>query len=191
MRKLILEEWLSLDGYTADSNGGLEFFTSPDLNRQSDKDHVQFMESIDAILLGRKTYELFVDYWPQATSDKEPIADLLNSTPKFVFSNSLDKASWGKWPDATIIKGDAVTAIKKLKEEPGKDMVMWGSISVAQELMNNQLIDEYHFRVCPTGIGSGRPFFPEGKSAVNFKLVETVAYDSGMILLKYLPLTNS
>lgn len=187
MRKLILEEWLSLDGFVADSNGGLDFFTSPELNHQSDKDQAIFMDSIDTILLGRKTYELFIDYWPAATSDKEPIADKLNSCRKIVFSGSLQKAPWGKWPEATAINQDPISAVRKLKEEEGKDIVMWGSISIAQELMENDLIDEYNFRICPSGIGSGRPFFPEGKAPVNFKLTEVVHYDSGMIFLKYLP----
>src|SRR5258705_13768016 len=138
MRKLILEEWVSLDGYVADKNGQLDFFTNltPEENKYSDSDQLKFLETIDTILLGRKTYELFVDFWPGATIDKEAIADKLNETKKIVFSNTITNAPWGKWKDAEIINGVANSAIKKLKTLPGKDMVMWGSISLAQSLMN-------------------------------------------------------
>src|ERR1700712_2559230 len=84
MRKLILEEWVSLDGYVSDKNGQLDFFTSltPEQNKYSDQDQLKFLETVDTILLGRKTYELFVDFWPTATVDKEVIADKLNETSK-------------------------------------------------------------------------------------------------------------
>ncbi len=129
MRKLILEEWISLDGYIADKNGQLDFFTNitPEQNSYSDNDQLKFMEEIDTILLGRKTYELFADFWPDATTDQEVIADKLNSTKKIVFSNTLTYAPWGKWPDVAIINGEATDAIRELKELPGKNMVMWAA----------------------------------------------------------------
>src|ERR1700740_470485 len=126
MRKLILEEWLSLDGYAEDKNGKLDFFPVTEANKYSDRDQLVFMEGIDTILLGRKTYELFVDFWPTATTDVEVIADKLNSTRKIVFSNTLEKAPWGRWPDAEVMRGDAVENIKRLKQAGGKDIVMWG-----------------------------------------------------------------
>src|SRR5678809_1029815 len=81
MRKLILEEWISMDGYIEDNNGKLDFFTNvtPEENKYSDQDQLKFLEEVDTILLGRKTYELFVEFWPDATTDKEVIADKLNS----------------------------------------------------------------------------------------------------------------
>jgi dihydrofolate reductase len=87
MRKLIIQEWMSLDGYVADKNGNLDFFTNISIeeNKYSDKDQLQFMEEIDTILLGRKTYELFVDFWPEATTDMEVIAEKLNSTISWFF----------------------------------------------------------------------------------------------------------
>src|SRR5215216_1906398 len=142
MRKLILEEWMSLDGYVTDKNGQLDFFTNltPEQNKYSDSDQLKFLKTIDTILLGRKTYELFVDFWPSATTDKEVIADKLNETKKIVFSNTITNAPWGQWAEAEIISGDAVEAIRKLKLLPGKDMVIWGSISLAQSLMKENLI---------------------------------------------------
>ena len=100
MRKIILEEWLSLDGYANDKNGQLDFFPSSDQNRYSDEDQLKFLESVDTMLLGRVTYQLFVDFWPTASTDKEVIADKLNSLDKIICSNTLQEARWGKWPAA-------------------------------------------------------------------------------------------
>jgi dihydrofolate reductase len=185
MRKIILEEWVSLDGYAADKNGQLDFFPSTEANKYSDEDQLKFLEQIDTILLGRKTYELFVDFWPQATIDTEIIADKLNSLQKIVFSNSLKSAPWGSWPAAEIISGDAVAGIKALKAKEGKDMVLWGSISLAQSLIRENLIDEYHLQICPTFIGGGRSLFPDMEAYTNLKLVESKQYDTGVVFLKY------
>src|SRR5688572_9874561 len=110
MRKLILEEWISLDGHATDKEGGLDFFTqlSPEQNTHSDQQQLKFLKTVDTILLGRKTYELFVEFWPTATTEAELIADKLNELNKIVFSNTLKTAPWGKWPAAEIVNGDAV-----------------------------------------------------------------------------------
>jgi dihydrofolate reductase len=187
MRKLILEEWVSLDGYAADKNGALNFFPATEANKYSDLDQLKFMDSIDTILLGRITYDLFADFWPAATTDTEIIADKLNSTQKIVFSNTLKKAPWGKWPDAQIISGDAIAEVKKLKEKEGKNIVLWGSISLAQSLIKENLIDEYHLQICPTIIGDGRPLFPNVDSYKSFKLVNFKKYDTGVMFLHYEP----
>jgi len=187
MRKLILEEWMSLDGHVTDKQGQLDFFThlTPAQNTYSDADQLKFMETIDTILLGRVTYELFVDFWPTATTDKEVIADKLNETKKMVFSDTLRKASWGQWPEAEIIRGDAAAAIKKLKSLPGKDMVIWGSISLAQSLMQEDLIDEYHIQLCPVVTGGGRRLFSEQTDLRKFSLAETRQYNTGTVFLNY------
>jgi dihydrofolate reductase len=189
MRKLILEEWMSLDGYVTDKNGQLDFFTNltPEQNKYSDADQLKFLETIDTILLGRKTYELFVDFWPGATTDKEVIADKLNATNKTIFSNTITKAPWGKWPEAEVIAGEALAAIKKLKSLPGKDMVIWGSISLAQSLIRENLIDEYHIQLCPVLTGGGRNLFPEPMGFEKLKLLELRQYNTGTVFLNYGP----
>jgi dihydrofolate reductase len=187
MRKLIIEEWLSLDGYAADKNGKLDFFPSTEENKYSDEDQLKFLDTIDTILLGRVTYDLFVDFWPTATTDKEIIADKLNSLPKIVFSNTLTKAPWGKWSDAEVIAGDAVKEIRTLKEKEGKNMVLWGSISLAQALIKAGLADEYHLQICPTMTGGGRAFFPSVDEYKKLELINTKKYDTGVINLQYKP----
>ncbi len=178
---------MSLDGYVADKNGSLDFFTSltPEQNKYSDQDQLKFLAGIDTILLGRKTYELFVDFWPTATTDKEVIADKLNETDKIVFSNTLTKAPWGKWKDATVISGEAAKAIKQLKAFPGKNMVLWGSISLAQALMKENLVDEYHIQLCPVLTGGGRSLFEQLPDMAKLELLETKPYNTGNIFLNY------
>ena len=187
MRKLILEEWVSLDGYCTDKNGQLDFFTNltPEQNTYSDADQLKFLDTIDAILLGRKTYDLFVEFWPEATTDKEVISDKLNEIPKIIFSNSITRAPWGKWKQAEVIHGEAAESIRKLKLLPGKDMVMWGSISLAQSLMNENIIDEYHIQLCPVVTGGGRSLFTQQMNFTKLNLLEVKKYNTGTVFLSY------
>ena len=184
MRKLIFQQWLSMDSYAADANGSVSFIESTTLNKYSDLDQLAWLDTIDTILLGAVTYKLFVDFWPTATNDQEIIADKLNSIPKVIFSHTLKEAPWGKWPAAKLISTDAVQAVRELKAMNGKDMVLWGSISLSQDLMKANLIDEYHFRICPLVLGSGRQMF-ENTGPLNFELYDSKRYESGLMLLHY------
>ncbi len=160
MRKLILEEWVSLDGFAEDQDGRLDFFPSTEENKYADEKELEFLETVDTVILGRKTYELFVDFWPNASVDTEIIADKLNSLQKVVFSGKLKEAPWGKWQPAIVNSGDAIAEIKKLKSEPGKDLVLWGSISLAQACINANLIDEYRL-ICVLFLwAEGSDLFP-------------------------------
>lgn len=187
MRKLILEEWLSLDGHVTDQNGGLDFFTAltPEQNKHSDRDQLKFLETVDTILLGRKTYELFVAFWPTATTAQEVIADRLNAIPKVVLSNTLTAAPWGQWAPAEIVRGDAKEAVARLKARSGKNIVLWGSISLAQSLLPARLIDEVHLQVCPVITGGGRRLFPEPWPPMDLQLQETRPYPTGTAFLSY------
>ena len=128
---------------------------------------------------------MFVEFWPTATTDKEVIADKLNELNKIVFSNTITKAPWGKWPEAEIISSEATNAIKKLKSLPGKNMVMWGSISLAQSLMKENLIDEYHVQLCPVITGGGRNLFPRQINSTQLNLLEFRQYNTGTVFLNY------
>lgn len=186
MRRLILEEWLSLDGFAADRNGTLDFYPGNGTDELS-RDQLRFLDSVDTILLGRRTYELFADFWPTATTDTEVIADRLNALPKLVFSNTLSEAPWGTWPPARVVRGDAVAEIERLKAQDGKNMVLWGSLSLAQDLIAADLIDEYHLQICPTLVGGGRPLFPDLRSYAKLKRVNVRTYDAGVVALHYEP----
>ena len=185
MRKLIVEEWISLDGFAEDKVGTLDYFPSSEENRYADERQLKFLDTVDTILLGRKTYELFVAYWPTASTSKEIIADKLNEIPKVVLSNTLKKAPWGSWPEAQVISGDAPEAVRKLKSENKKDIILWGSLSLTQALMKADLVDELRIQLCPTIVGGGRSFFPPVDSYEQWKLIEQKSLPTGIIYMHY------
>jgi dihydrofolate reductase len=187
MRRVILQEWLSLDGFAVDGEGKLDFFPQTTTDNRWEQDQLKFLDDVDTVLLGRKTYELFVDFWPNTTTDTEIIADRLNELPKLVFSNTLTDAPWGNWPPGEVLRGDAVSEIRRLKAEAGKHMVLWGSLSLAQDLIVADLIDEYHILLCPTLAGGGRPLFPSLESYTRLKLVTAQTYEPGVVFLHYEP----
>jgi dihydrofolate reductase len=110
----------------------------------------------------------------------------LNELPKLVFSNTLTATPWGRWNNAQLANGELIKAIQKLKSMPGKNIVLWGSISVAQQLMMNNLIDEYHLQVCPVLNGGGKKLF-ESEFAANLNLLEVRKYNTGTVFLSYAP----
>ena len=129
---------------------------------------------------------LFLYYMSPQVEEKMNLHTHYNETRKIVFSNSITSAPWGKWPEAEIMQGEAVKAIKALKLLPGKDLVMWGSISLAQALVKENLVDEYHIQLCPVLTGGGRKLFPELLTFNRMKLVDVKKYETGNVLLKYL-----
>lgn len=186
MRKLIMQQWISLDGYVSGPDGELNFFS--DLNEEgnkfSDLEQLKFIEGrLDTMILGRKTYELFVEYWPTPQSKVEVISDALNSMKKVVISKSLKHAPWGEWPAAEVMS-DPVEDIKKLRSLPGKDIVVWGSISICEKLMKADLFDEYHLQVCPIILGEGRLLFSNQKPK-NLKLKKERKYETGVVFLEF------
>jgi dihydrofolate reductase len=107
----------------------------------------------------------------------------LNTLPKLVFSNTLSEAPWGTWHPARIVRGDAVSEIRRLKEKDGKHMVLWGSLSLAQDLIAADLIDEYHLQICPTIVGAGRRLFPGLSGYERLKRANVRTYDTGVVFL--------
>jgi dihydrofolate reductase len=187
MRNVILQEFVSVDGLAAGPNDSVDFVPASTQGDQSFGQHqLRFMDSIDAILLGRVTYAMFAGHWPNVTSgDDKPFADKLNAIPKIVFSRSLGRAPWGSWDDARIVKTSAAKEVAKLKQESGKDMVIWGSISLAQSLANEGLIDEYQLVVCPVVLGSGKPLFRGKVDTFGMRLLKAKSFDRGAVLLAY------
>lgn len=142
------------------------------------------METIDTILLSRKTYELFVEFWPDATTAQEIIASKLNEIPKIVFSKTLSATPWGKWNNAQLADGELTQTIQQLKAMPGKGMVLWGSISIVQQLMEKNLVDEYHLQVCPVLNAGGRKLFTDVLHT-DLNLLEARHYNTGTVFLSY------
>ena len=187
MRKLILQEFVTLDALAAGPNDNVDFVPASTRGDQSfGREQLAMFDSIDTIVLGRVTYQMFAGYWPSVTEGEDArFADKLNRTPKIVFSRSLQKAPWGKFEEARIVKSDAAEEVKKLKQQPGKDLILWGSISLAQSLLNKGLIDEYRMVVCPIVLGKGRPLFGDKVASLDLKLIEVEPMDLGTVALKY------
>jgi dihydrofolate reductase len=130
----------------------------------------------DGFLLGRKTYDIFAGYWPKITDPDDAIATALNSRPKYVVSRSLERVTWN---NSSLIKGDVVAELRKLRQQPGRTLQTWGSTELLQTLMQNDLIDEYRLFVFPVVLGSGKRLFGSGTIPLALKPVQTVTTDKG------------
>ena len=186
MKSVILQEFVSVDGLGAGPNDGVDYIpASTQGDQRFGQRQMKFLDSIDTILLGRVTYEMFAAHWPNVTTgDDKPFADKLNAIPKVVVSKTLTRAPWGKWGDAKIVK-DAAKEVATLRNGSGKGIVLWGSLSLAQSLMRQGLVDEYQLIVCPIVLGNGRPLFPAKTPSLGLQLVETQSFDRGTVLLTY------
>jgi len=187
MRKLIAQQWLSLDGFAADSKGTTAFFEFPEYNTGWEQDQLELIKDIDTILLGANTYKMFLDYWPDVDPDKDAVGPALNSTPKIVFSKTLKEAPWGNWDQATVVAEDAVNYVKQLKEQPGKDIILWGSLTVCRALAAQDLFDEYHITLAPAFVGKGMRFLPDDKQWLDMELIKSKTYTTGVLSLVYRP----
>jgi dihydrofolate reductase len=178
MRDLIVTENITLDGvieatgeWFAADGGGEDFVA---VNRAH-------MAAADAVLLGRVTYEQFAGYWPAQTDDTTGVSDYLNRTRKYVVSATLEKAEWAH---TTILRGPLAEEVAALKRQPGKDIVVAGSVTLAQALVREGLVDEYRLIVNPVLLGRGRRLFPDG-TADTLRLTNTRTFRSGIVLLTY------
>jgi dihydrofolate reductase len=185
MRRLVVSEWVTLDGvFDADTMG--QWFRPYD----SDDRQAWIKEGIlasDAFLFGRITYEMLAGYWPTVTdrANKEiEVADKLNGAPKYVVSSTLKT---GKWNNSTIIKGHVAVELAKLKQQPGQDILVFGSATLVQSLMETDLIDEYRLLVHPIVMGTGKRPFKDGSATTKLKLVKTRTLSLGVTGLCYQP----
>jgi len=175
MRKIVVTEFVSLDGVM--ENPG---WTFPYWNDEIAAFKGEETDASDALLLGRVTYEGFATAWPESDDEGAPY---MNSVRKYVVSTTLDKAEWN---NSSIIKDNIVEEIKKLKQQDGKDILVYGSAALVQTLMEHDLVDSYRLLVYPVVLGTGLRLFHEGATAT-LKLVETKSFSSGVTALIYGP----
>ena len=176
MRKVVVTLFVTLDGIAAEPqewsfpywNDGIQNFKEKELFAS------------DAQLLGRVTYEGFAAAWPNREGK---FAEHLNSTPKYVVSTTLDRAEWN---NSTVIRNNVAEEVRKLKEQPGKDILVHGSLTLMQTLMEHGLVDDYNLLVFPLVRGGGKRMFKDGSTAT-LTLVEAKSYDTGVVLLRYQP----
>jgi dihydrofolate reductase len=180
---------LTVDGFVAGPNGELDWMNS-DMAMEDDK-LLNYMNSLvdssDTILMGRKMTDEFVNYWTevvQTQSRDYAFAKKMVDTPKVVFTRTLDES---RWPNTVLAKGDLVEEVSALKNRPGKDLLVYGGAGFVSSLINNDLIDEYHFLVNPVAIGKGMPIFSELGRYFKFKQIDATLYECGITVHNYLP----
>jgi dihydrofolate reductase len=186
MRKVIVSEYVTLDGVMEDP-GGAEGFKYGGWSfgfGGADQQQYKFEElfACDALLLGRRTYEGFAAAWPNMPGTGE-YGERMNSLPKYVVSTTLSEVTW----NASLIKGPLTEEISKLKQQPGQDILIFGSGELVHTLTQQDLIDEYRLMVFPVVLGSGKRLFREGSGQKVLKLVETRTFSSGVVVLTYQP----
>ena len=185
MRKLVVFNHVTLDGYFVDMNGDMSWA------HKNDAEWKTFAEGNakgdGPLLFGRITYELMASYWPTPLASKnDPVlAERMNNLPKVVFSRTLDKASWN---NTKLVKGDMVAEIRKMKKEPGEGMAILGSGSIVSQLAQEGLIDQYQIVVNPIVLGKGRTMFDGIKRKLTLKLASTRAFGNGNVFLCYEPM---
>lgn len=185
MRKLWVKAWITLDGVFDAGTMGLWWppanETPEDFTKRIDYIAEEYSQG-DTYLLGRTTYEMLYPGWSQDTTSK--LGSLLHNMKKFVVSNTLTSAPW---EGSSIISGDMIAEITKLKQQSGNDIIIDGSATLVQSLMGTGLIDEYRFLVQPFIMGKGKRFFPEGMPPTTIKLVESQVLSFGSMALVFQP----
>src|SRR5216684_3866911 len=196
MRRIVVFNNLSLDGVMQaparpdeDRRGGFEHggWAMPYADPVMGKMAAESMSTTGALLLGRRTYADFYAVWPNRTDN--PFTDVLNNTQKYVASRTLHEPL--EWQNSTLLEGDAADAVARLKEEPGKDIVVLGSGELLQSLMRRNLVDVYVLQIHPLILGSGRRLFKDGDSRAALELIDSKTTSTGVVIATYRPAVMS
>ena len=187
MRKLVVFNSTSLDGYFTDAHGDMSFAHNENRDAEWDSFVAGNASGGGMLLFGRITYELMASFWPTpfAAESMPVVAERMNNLPKVVFSRTMDKASWS---NTRLVNGDLIGNIRKMKEEPGEGMAILGSGSIVSQLAPHGLIDEYQIVVIPVALGKGRTMFEGVKEKLPLKLTKTRTFGNGNVLLCYEPI---
>jgi dihydrofolate reductase len=185
MPKIIVNAFLTLDGVMQspggpdeDREGGFPYggWQSPYFEDEMGRMVREGCADADSFLLGRKTYDIFANFWPKVSDPKNEIATALNSLPKYVVSRSLERVTWN---NSSLVKGDVVAEIRKLRDQPGRTLQTWGSTELLQTLLKHDLIDEYRLLIFPVVLGCGKRLFGSGTAPAALKLVQWVTGTKG------------
>jgi dihydrofolate reductase len=187
MRKIITTTWITLDGFIAGPNGEMDWVI---VDEEMGKYEGDIVSAADTLLLGRVTYQSFAGSWPyvpdnpNAQLEEKEYARKLNAMRKIVFSRTLSSVEWN---NSSLVGEVIPEEIVKLKQEPGRDMLIYGSASLIRTLTNHGLIDEYQLLVHPVVLGDGKPLFLDITDSHKLQLVGTKTFPSGVVGLYYQP----
>ena len=183
MRKLFSFNMVTLDGFFEGSNHEIDWHN---VDGEFNEFAIEQTGTVDVLLFGRVTYQMMASYWPtpSAIANDPVVAGQMNRVPKIVFSRTLEKAEWN---NTRLIRDGIAEEILKLKQQPGKDLALFGSADLLSTLMQLDLIDEHRIMVNPVVLGSGNPLFKRTKDRLNLKLIKTRTFGNGNVLLCYQP----
>ncbi len=194
MRKLIVNEFMSLDGVAQapgapdeDTSGGFEHggWHLQYFDETSQKWVLDSLTSAGGFVFGRRTYEIFAAYWPNASEEEQVIAEPLNTRPKYVVSTTLVEPL--EWQNSTLIAGDVAEAATALKEEDGADLHVIGSLELVQTLTEHDLVDEFRVMIDPVVLGGGKRVFRDDGALRPLRLVDAQVTSTGAIIAAYAP----
>lgn len=183
MGQIIVQQIVSADGFAADPRGGLEMHRTVASWEEIDREAVGEFADLAHILLGRRTYEEFVRFWPTEESSAELMRDLVNSTPKTVLSSTLREAPWGDHAPAELSREDPVTLARRLAEDG--DVVVWGSLTLTDALWERGAVDVLELRYVPAVLGAGRRVLPGAGAVHPLRLVGSRTFDAGLVVARW------
>jgi dihydrofolate reductase len=186
--RIVVTEFVSLDGVMEAPGGGEDFKHAGwtfEIERGDEGDKFKLDETLssEALLLGRKTYEGFAAAWPSRT-DEVGFADKFNSMPKYVVSSTLENPEWN---NTTVLKGDPVEEVSKLRQRPGGDIVVHGSAQLVQTLLEHDLVDELRLMIFPVVLGTGKRLFGETSDKKRLRLTDSKTVGDGITTCIYEP----
>jgi dihydrofolate reductase len=192
MRKLIVDEWMTMDGVAQapgekneDPTGGFQYggWHRDYVDEAFQSWMLTNLNEADGFVLGRRTYELFAGHWPNASKEEEPIAEPLNKTTKYVASRTLREPL--EWQNSRLLHGDAAEAIAALKQEDGGDLHVIGSTNLVRTLIDNDLVDEFRFIIDPIVVGGGKRIFEDDHKLRRMRLVDSEVTSKGSFIARY------
>ena len=196
MRKVVVDEFLSLDGVAQapgqedeDQSGGFAHggWHMPFMDELAMNWVTELITGAGGLLLGRRTYQIFAAYWPTAPEEVRVVGDPLNTMPKYVASRTLTEPL--DWQNSSLLKGDVPQAVQALKQGDGGDILVIGSLELAKTLIANNLVDEYRLMIDPLVLGGGKRLFQDDGGFRKLRLVESQVTKTGSILATYTPET--
>jgi dihydrofolate reductase len=198
MRKVVVDEWMSLDGVVQapgnpdeDTTGGFQHggWHLPYFDEMSQDWVVEYLTEAGGFLLGRRTYEILAGYWPNASDEEKAVAQPMNAKPKYVVSTTLSEPL--EWENSSILQGDVDDAVRALKQEVGDDLHVIGSTQLVRTLIEHDLVDGFRLMIDPVLLGGGKRVFPDDGALRSLRLVDSKVTTTGVVIATYVPANST
>jgi dihydrofolate reductase len=186
MGRLIVQQFVSIDGFAADVDNQFSLLEQADGgSAEIDLETLRLLRSVEAVVLGANTYRTFVEFWPTPAAEGHLLAPRINELPKIVVSRRLQQAPWGAFEPASIVPDGAIEAIGLLKADLPGDLIVWGSLRLTEDLFEADLVDVVRLLVVPVVLGVGRGVFPPTFAGARLRLQRSGTFDDGLVASEY------